>query len=322
MSVLNYYLLVTVSIGTAMGQDCVVVADGVVRLKDLAPSGTLLANSLGEDRGDDFLFFAPVAGTTRWVSSEERTRLLNRRGVEKAAVPGICIRSASRVVDPDELRLAMLQAFASNAAFKAQVKVEVIDWSRYPTPDGRIEFSLSALPRRVDGAQPVLWKGWVRLPTGRSVPVWAKAKLTTDCIVATALRSHPSGHRLGEADFAVERREVFPTQVLLAKGPPTKIAGRLLRHAVKSGDILTAQDLMEPVAVQSGQVLAAEVQEGAVRLKVEVIAETKGRIGDTIWLHSSSGGRRFRGTVLSDEQVRVVPEVSKPLRKMVKEDSN
>ncbi len=282
------------------GESCVVVSDGSVRLKDLAPPGFVFG---GESTvsGEAVLFAAPSVGATRWVSGEERGRLLQRAGLREP-VPGICLRSSSRQLTAEELRVAMLALF-DKSQFPDGVEVEVVEWSRYPIPDGRVEFSLVAMPRPA-GQMPVLWRGYLRTPDGKSVPIWAKAKLTTHREVAITTRPLPAGHKIEESDYVMENRAVFPA--LAPAAAPEQIKGKILKHAVKTGIVLGSSDLTTPVAVMAGQVVKVEALEGAVRLRVEAIAETAGRTGETVWLHGASPGRRFRGVVTDEGQVRAI----------------
>lgn len=194
---------------------------------------------------------------------------------------------------------AMQNAFAG-----LEVSIRVADYSLYPVPKGRLEFSrngLLATPSTKPG-QRVMWRGRVVAAAGRSVPVWARVHLECYREVLAARRSIETGERIQPEHLVLERRAVFP----FADRSSLRIdeaAGLAARRRIAAGSEVTRQLLVEPFDVEPRQSLELLVDAEGIRLKMPAVAEGRARAGEYVWVKQTVTGRRLRGLVTGYRQV-------------------
>ncbi len=235
---------------------------------------------------------APSFGARRVFEPPELARLARRWGVaiEKPAV--ICFERVTRILTGDAVRAALRQSLGIPEA-----KVELADFSRLPVPAGRLEFPRSGLAVPAIGrADEVLWRGRVVAEGGRSVPVWARVRMSVRRPRPVARVPLAAGRAVEMDQVVLEEREEFP---LPAPDGFTleQVAGRRPRRAIPAGQAILPAALMPVREVEAGQTVAVEVTSGAARLSFEGKAETAGRAGDAIVVRNPASGRKFRAVV-------------------------
>ena len=92
----------------------------------------------------------------------------------------ICIERTTSPLDPATVLETLRRQLP-------QARIEIVEYSRQPVPEGELEFPLAGLRGTpADG----FWSGWVRYAGGRRFPVWVKVKaviLETRVVAAEAL---------------------------------------------------------------------------------------------------------------------------------------
>lgn len=252
------------------------------------------------------LMRAPVAGAKRWIGAEELSRLLGVRPAEMRIPPqGICIERAARHLDESLLRESLGKAIQDDA-----VSIEILDFSRYPVPEGQLQFlrsglmaSPSAKPERA-----VLWRGRILSDDRRTTPVWVRLRMYVERDLPVAAHDLIPGNPLTREDIIVTRQRVFPLQHAAAEA--SQALGQTVRRRVAAGEPLLASLLKKPLTVEAGDVVSAEVDHAGIRLRLPAIAETGGREKEFIWLKPAKGGRRFRGRIQEHGLVIVEAENS------------
>jgi flagella basal body P-ring formation protein FlgA len=85
-----------------------------------------------------------------------------------------------------------------------------------------------------------------------------------------------------------------------------QVAGRAVRHSVPAGRPIDRALLAEPNQIERGQAAVAEFDNGGVALRVEVIAESAGRRGDTIVVRNRESGRKLAARIEQNGSLRVL----------------
>src|SRR5437016_5292928 len=107
---------------------------------------------------------APLAGVRRVVRVDELSRLAQQHGIAiSSPASPICFERLTEPLSLETLLPALRQALAMDNA-----EIEILDYSRYSVPHGRLEFTRAGL------AANGLWRGRVVYGEGHSAPVWVK----------------------------------------------------------------------------------------------------------------------------------------------------
>ena len=87
------------------------------------------------------------------------------------------------------------------------------------------------------------------------------------------------------------------------------VAGTSPRNPIAAGASITAGMMDAPKEVERGDVVEVEVHSGAALLKVEGRAESAGRHGEPIKVHTLVNGRSFSARVAGKDRVVVATAV-------------
>ncbi len=220
---------------------------------------------------------APAPGIERRFEIPELRRIAARFGLPEPAHE-LCVTRSVAPLDPDRIRAAMRERLP-------QAEIELIDFSRWPAPEGTLEFPFSGL--RED-----LWNGSVLYAGGRRFPVWARVRVRVSVPAAIALRDLRAGEKLDAAAFRVETRAAALSSATLPASAE-QAAGKVLRRPVRAGSPIPAAWLETPPDIVRGDRVHVEVQSGAARLVFEGEAQGSGSRGQTIPVLNPETGKRF-----------------------------
>lgn len=240
---------------------------------------------------------SPFPGIQRVLSRRELTRLL---GAEYIG-PEPCFVRAVRALEKADLETAIRSRLES-----ADIELEVLDFSRSPVPDGKLEFPLAGLahssPSRPD--DPVVWRGRLHYDATKSVPVWAKVRLRqqqTWMEAAMAL----------SASEPVRAEQLLPRSGLRAPlvGTPARdiseIVGRHPRRTLRAGEVLYTSLFADPPLVAKDETVDVEMTSGGVALKFEAVAQTSGQLNESIVILDPLNHRRIKGVVTGKGKISV-----------------
>ncbi len=280
----------------AWGEGCITVDDDRIHAADLArarPAFEALDPVL-------VVGYTPLPGLERVFSADQLDGILARHGVAGPAGGRLCVERKT-IVPTQESFVAALQS-----ALGADVRMELIDFSRKPVPPGEITFARDDLriPSSATPETPVLWRGEVVYGDRRSTPIWARVRISKQATQVVATRDLRAGEALGAADLAVETADVFPGSEP-ALDRTEDATGAILRRSLQAGDPVYASLLRLPNDVDRGQVVSVEVASGGARLRFDGRAETAGRRGDRILVENPTTGKRFSATVTGPGQAMV-----------------
>jgi flagella basal body P-ring formation protein FlgA len=244
---------------------------------------------------DTQLALAPAPGITRAFHTGELRAIADRFRLPLPPAPpsGICFERKTATLDAAVLLRAMQREFPS-------ARIEVLDFSRQPAPQGEIEFSKSGLH---PGTGAAMWNGSVRYAGSHRFPIWARVKILATVRRVVAPAPLKPGSVLDPATLVEQIREEFPDTAYAAS--VDEIAGRTLRRAVAAGEAIRIAWTEPPKLVSRGESVKVEVQLGAARLTLEGVAQAAGSAGDTIPVLNPSSHRTFRGRVAGKSLVIV-----------------
>jgi flagella basal body P-ring formation protein FlgA len=182
-----------------------------------------------------------------------------------------------------------------------QARIEILEFSRLPAPEGELEFPLSGLRPTPAGG---FWSGFVRYSGSRRFLVWAKVKVRITAPRVIAAQDLKPGHALEAAQLRLEMRDEFPAAGGFA-GSLEEAAGRVPRRFIPSGAALRTGWLEAPREIARGDAVRVEVRSGGARVELEARAEAAGSTGDTITVRNPVSNRRFPARVEGKGKVSV-----------------
>ncbi len=240
------------------------------------------------------LGLAPAPGVERVFRVAELRRLAARWNVSPVPDRDLCVARPVNVLSPEVLLAAMRKAAPT-------ARIDLLEFSRQPAPEGELDFPLSGLQQGASGGY---WHGFVRYAGTRRFPVWARVKVLAEgprVVAAEALRA---GAVLDAAQLRVETREELLSG---AHFPATieAVAGQVARHAIAAGAALQQEWLEPSKAVLRGETVMVEVTSGGAHLKLEATAESSGAIGENITVVNPVSKRRFPARVEAKGRVVV-----------------
>jgi len=263
--------------------------------KDQITAGDL-SLSLPEWAGvapDSSVGLAPVPGVTRVFRIVELRRLAERFGIASSPDRDICFQRRTAEVTAQRMLPVMRAQLAAG-------RIEILETSRLPAPEGDLEFPLA-------GLRPGYWFGYVTYGANHKFVVWARVdvKATVQCLVASA--DLIFGQPIDPANLRIETREEFPSRQTCDAGDARidDVAGRLPRRTIRAGTVVQKQWLEAPKLVLHGEIVKVDVISGSTRLEAEGVAETSGSLGEMISVRNPESKRRFRARVVSKGRVRV-----------------
>ena len=237
---------------------------------------------------------APAPGVARVFGPAELARLALHWNLPAAPQGEMCFVRPVAAPDPSQLLLAMRKELPG-------ARIEILDYSRHPQPEGEIEFPLRGLEA---GAQGAMWMGCVRYGSNRRFTIWARVKVleTVERVVAAAdLRA---GEAIAAAQVVAQTRDEFPVPGAFAKSAG-EVIGKWARIAIRSGSAIRMDQIEPPKEVMRGDIVKVEVRTGWVRMEVEAQAEGSGALHETIPVLNTSSKKRFLARVEGNGRVSV-----------------
>jgi flagella basal body P-ring formation protein FlgA len=247
------------------------------------------------------LGYAPAPGMRRTFGVQELTRLARRYHLSAEPASEICVERPLATLD----RAAML-ASMRNSLGLTDARVEIVDASRYPVPQGELEFPRAGLlappPSQPQGV--ALWKGAIRYGANRRFAIWARVRITVK--MSRVVTAEPLGplRPIEPGQLRLETWEGFPPRTALLDAIE-QAAGRIPRRSLAAGTPLTSGDLHDPYDVMRGDSVRVEVSQGEARLELDARAEASGRRGQLIPVLNPANGKKFSARVEGAGKVSV-----------------
>ena len=293
--------MMTLALFALSGCLAVSPASGDIRSGDLAPAVPGMAGL----PADTVVGPAPAPGVMRVFRAPELRMLAARFRFDPPPPEEICVTRPVFRLDPDRLREAMRRSLPD-------ARIELVDYSRQPAPEGELEFPLTGLRAARNGAaNAVLWVGDVRYGGNRRFGVWARAKVMVRVARVLAVADLRPGKAVAPDEVeAVERDEPFTAEPFAAA--VTDVVGRCPRLAIRAGSAIRPRELAAPKDVVRGDTVRVEVRNGAATLTLEAQAESSGAAGETIFVRNPESHKRFRARVERKGLVSITAARSNP----------
>ena len=240
------------------------------------------------------LALAPAPGVQRVLHLVELRVMAARWNVTPPPDKEICFTRPVTAPDPVRLLAAMQKQLPG-------ARIEVLDFSRQPVPEGELEFPIGGLRQAPGGGY---WNGYVTYAGNRRFVLWAKVKVLATAPRVIAVESLQPGHAVDAAQLRLEMRDEFPGAGSFAASIE-QAAGRVPRRAIAAGTPLRVEWLEAPKEVMRGDTVRVEVVMGGARLEFEAQAEASGAIGDTIAVLNPVSKKRFPARVDGKGKVSV-----------------
>lgn len=288
----------------AFGQNpsCVPVDGDQIRGSDLAraiPAFKKLPPNLS-------LAPTPGPGGARVFTPSELQAIAARFSVNAEMDSELCFQMLTEPLD----RERVLEAMRASLPIPG-VHIELLEISSEKVPRGQIEFpredlGTPALPER---KSPVLWRGSVVYGSSRQhFPVWGRVTVTAPVTRIVAAESLKTGVAIEARQIRRETIESFPVLKPANDKAPldsAQIVGKLPLRAIAAGGEVRMDNLTLPIDVHRGDKVRVEVRIGAAHLALNGLAESNGRIGDTIAVRNPDSSKMFHARVESKDKVIV-----------------
>jgi hypothetical protein len=210
----------------ARAEPCAVVVGIHILGRDLAAAVPDLA---GLDPEAD-IAPAPWAGVERVFHTEEVVRIAREHALPPPdRTVEVCFVRKTLALTTEQLGPVIERALIADRAGArippdAAPRVEILDFSRYPVPEGTLDFPRGAL------AASGVWHGRIVTPEGRSTPVWVRVRVTD---AATGLPV-PLGPSAGLRE--VQRGD--PVRVEVSSGLATIAFDSVAESSGRKGDMV------------------------------------------------------------------------------------
>ena len=236
---------------------------------------------------------APQPGVRRFFRPFELAALAHRYSVEIDPDAAVCFERKTETLAPDRVVEAMRMALPL-----ADLRIEVVETSRYPIPLGRLEFRRESLgiPASPSARVPVEWRGNIVYGDNQRFGVWARVLLVAPVPRVVAAEDLKRGEAIGASQVRVETADRFPMAGDVAV-TVDQVVGRAPLRAVVPGAEIHLGQLVLPPDISRGEMVEVEVRSGAAHLAFTGKAETAGRSGDTIAIRNLSSNKVFQARI-------------------------
>jgi flagella basal body P-ring formation protein FlgA len=249
-----------------------------ILLRDLAPAFPAAAVS----SPDIPVALAPAPGVVRRFPIPELHRISLRLHLEAEPGGEMCVTRPVLPPDPDRFLTAMRARFP-------QASIELVDFSRWPVPEGEIEF----LPA---GLHQDYWRGDVVYSGNLRFGIWAKVKVHIAVQRVVAVRDLPARRPIEASSLRLDAFDTAPAPERYVDSIAA-VVGKLPRRAVATNAAIRVDWLDDPPLVSRGDTVKVEVRSGAAVLRLDGRALADGAGGQTIPVLNPATGKRFRARI-------------------------
>jgi flagella basal body P-ring formation protein FlgA len=197
---------------------------------------------------------------------------------------------------------AMRKALASNPDYR-DANIEILDLSRFPFPDGQVEFDWKGLTPPGAEQSTERWRGLLRQDVNHSFSIWAVVRITTPCTRVLATQTIRPDEPIGTSELREESYDGFPSDG--CKDRAANVIGKVATRTILQNTPIARTMLALPASVLKGETAVAEYHNDAVRLSLSVIAERSGRIGEVIRVLNPDTHKTFFAQVTGEGKVLI-----------------
>jgi flagella basal body P-ring formation protein FlgA len=237
---------------------------------------------------------APAPGAIRVFRVSELRSLAVRWRLESAPEREVCVARPVARLDPARLLEAMRKEVSD-------ARIEILEFSRQPAPEGTIEFPRQGLRHGTSGT---FWAGWVRYAGSRRFNIWARVDITAQVNRVLAIGELRPGQPITAAQVMLAIRREFPGGGPYARSLD-EVVGKCPRLGIAAGAAIRVDRLEAVKDVARGDTVRVEVRNGGAVLAFEGQAEAPGAIGEKIPVRNPASQKRFLARVEGKGKVAV-----------------
>jgi flagella basal body P-ring formation protein FlgA len=209
---------------------------------------------------------------------------------------------AAHLPDREAVMRAMKKTLAERPE-QAEANLEIVDLSRFPVPDGEMEFEWKGLTPPAIGQSTARWRGTVRHDADHIYSIWAVVKLTVPCKRIVAAETIRPDVPIVDSEIRQEFYDGFPSES--CNESILNVVGKVATRTILANMPITGGMLALPAAVLKGEQAIAMYQDDGVSLTLPVIAERSGRIGEVIAVRNPVSHKVLFALVISEGKVLV-----------------
>jgi flagella basal body P-ring formation protein FlgA len=240
------------------------------------------------------LAFAPAPGISRIFHLGDLQRLAARWKLESVPEHELCVVRPVSPPDPTRLLAAMQKEMPD-------AHIEILEYSRRPTPDGSIAFPRERLRHSASGT---LWSGWVDYGGNRRFGIWARVAITAHVERVVAVGDLKAGEPIAAARLMAAVRNEYPDGGSYAKSI-IDVVGRRPRMRIAAGAEIRTDQLAEAHDVERGDTIRIEVRNGGAAIEFSGEAEASGFVGEKVLVRNPDSQKRFLARVVGKGRVAV-----------------
>lgn len=271
---------------------CLLIESDEVRARDLA----LAVPELSRIDGDVRAGYAPLPGARRTFPPSAIRAFARRFGITVHPESEVCVERKLRPLDRADIEKALRAS---------GIEAEILEICRCLVPSGELDLlhSRIAIPRFSRTEEPVVWRGRWIYSSGKSLPIWAKIRLTRREPFLVAAEDLPAGKPVEVFQLRWEPKAFV--KVRRYPRDPAEVQGKIPRRTIRRGELISSELLAPAPAVKRGDTVEVSVESGAARLRFQARAETTGYLGGRVLLRNPQNGRRFQATVSGRQKAAI-----------------
>lgn len=209
---------------------------------------------------------------------------------------------ATHPLDRGLVLTAMEKALAASPNGR-DANIEIVDMSRFPVPDGEVEFDWAGLTPPAAEQSTERWRGVVRRDLNHNFSIWAVVRITVPCTRIVAVQTIRPDVPIAASELREESYSGFPSENCAET--IGDVIGKVATRTLLANTAIVRGMLAPPAAVLKGGQAIAEYHGNAVFLSLPVIAERSGRIGDVIRVINPETHKTFFAQVTGDGKVLI-----------------
>lgn len=183
----------------------------------------------------------------------------------------------------------------ADKAQEPEYELTVVSSRAAPECKGPVEIAA------VDTRQPARMRFVARCQDGRGWRHDFVVRARVSALVAVAAAPVPANQPLGEADVALERRDVTHVADPVA---PELAVGQSSRRSLRAGDVLRASQLAAPIAVRRGDPVTMVARQDGIEVSMAGEAMDAGARGAVVRVKNGASGQVVRMRVLGPGTVQ------------------
>jgi flagella basal body P-ring formation protein FlgA len=209
---------------------------------------------------------------------------------------------ATHPLDRATVLSAMRKALAASPD-SSDAKIEIVDMSRFPVPDGEVEFDWKALTPPAAEQSTSRWRGVLRRDENHAFSIWAVVRLTVLCTRITAAEIIRPEEPITASQIREESYQGFPSES--CRGNAGTVIGKVATRTLLTNTPIVGAMLAAPASVLKGEQAVAEYRGDAVWLSLPVIPERNGRIGEVIRVLNPQSHKTLLAQVIGEGKVLI-----------------